>query len=178
MTKPMIITREQWGAGSASPSTYGTTTLPGLAQIYNKISVHHDASLAPPTMTEAQGKQRMRDHQEQHQAQGWSDIGYHYVIDPHGRIYGGRTIFAPGAHVEHANTGNLGICLMGNFEQQTLPAPQQVALIDLAAWWCDSLDIDPQAIQGHRDFLATACPGRSLYSRLPAIREAVRAKLK
>ena len=48
-----------------------------------------------------------------HQAKKWSDIGYHYVIYPDGRVMNGRPIQKMGAHVEGANKDNVGICLNG-----------------------------------------------------------------
>lgn len=63
---------------------------------------------------------------------GWSDIGYHAVIQPTGEIQNGRALNAVGAHVESHNTVepdfttlksqptiphtglNLGICLIGS----------------------------------------------------------------
>lgn len=48
-----------------------------------------------------------------HKARGFSDIGYHFVIDVDGSIYKGRPVSKTGAHVEGFNHRNLGICLVG-----------------------------------------------------------------
>lgn len=164
---------------AASPASYNATTLPELQAIYSKLTVHHDAQMAAPSMTKDQAMERMRQHQIHHmQGNGWADIGYHYVISPKGLILAGRSIFSPGSHVYQNNTGNLGICLMGNFEQQTPPKVQIDALVQLAAWWCENLDIRPANIKGHQDFLATACPGETLYSELGDVRQRVADLLK
>jgi N-acetylmuramoyl-L-alanine amidase len=47
---------------------------------------------------------------------GWSDIGYHAVIEFDGGLFRGRPDDHQGAHVEGANDGNLGVCLIGNTE--------------------------------------------------------------
>lgn len=44
---------------------------------------------------------------------GWSDIGYHGIIDPDGTWSQGRGFNEQGAHVESENDGNIGICLIG-----------------------------------------------------------------
>jgi hypothetical protein len=47
------------------------------------------------------------------QGRGWSDIGYHYVIDQDGTIESGRKEDVVGAHCEGHNAHSLGICLIG-----------------------------------------------------------------
>lgn len=49
-----------------------------------------------------------------HVARGFLTIGYHFVIQPDGTVDKGRALTEVGAHVEGHNTGNLGICLIGN----------------------------------------------------------------
>ena len=46
---------------------------------------------------------------------GWSDIGYHYVIDRNGNIREGRPEQGLGAHVNGRNANSIGICLIGGF---------------------------------------------------------------
>lgn len=48
-----------------------------------------------------------------HLARGFSDIGYHKVIHLDGTVEDGRPLNQVGAHVEGANTGSIGICLVG-----------------------------------------------------------------
>lgn len=48
-----------------------------------------------------------------HLENGWSGIGYHYVITEDGEIQKGRPDYWTGAHVYGYNTGSLGICLIG-----------------------------------------------------------------
>ena len=42
---------------------------------------------------------------------GWSDIGYHWVIDRDGTLVRGRPETVVGAHTQGHNTGSIGICL-------------------------------------------------------------------
>ncbi len=52
-----------------------------------------------------------------HLARGFSDVGYHLVIQPDGEIQPGRALNEIGAHVENHNSEgfgvNIGICLIG-----------------------------------------------------------------
>lgn len=44
---------------------------------------------------------------------GFTDIGYHFVIQPDGEIELGRPITIQGAHVQNHDEDNVGICLIG-----------------------------------------------------------------
>ena len=47
---------------------------------------------------------------------GWSDIGYHFYIDIHGKIHKGRDIAKIGAHCSGHNRNSIGICYCGGVE--------------------------------------------------------------
>ena len=67
----------------------------------------------------------MKAYQTGHQQTNhWADIGYHYVIDRQGRIWEGRELSWKGAHAgnKQANENNVGIALIGNFENVEPPA--------------------------------------------------------
>ena len=51
-----------------------------------------------------------------HTAKGWSDIGYHYVIELDGSVNMGRDIDRIGAHTKGHNTGSIGICYVGGMD--------------------------------------------------------------
>lgn len=44
---------------------------------------------------------------------GWSDIGYHYVIRRDGTLEAGRPLSREGAHCKGNNDDSIGICLVG-----------------------------------------------------------------
>lgn len=48
-----------------------------------------------------------------HKAQGWEDIGYHFIIRRDGTVQAGRTLDSQGAHVSGHNHEAVGICLVG-----------------------------------------------------------------
>ena len=171
-TKPPIVTRSAWGAARGGGLRYSSP----LREIYYRVTAHHDAAKAPePTL--AAEKAQMREHQRTHFGLGWADIGYHYVIGPSGRIYQGRPIDVQAAHVLDENSGNVGICVMGELHKHE-PTPAQVrALIALYTHLVYTLDLPTHCLKGHKDYLPTACPG-SLYDHLPLIRQEAEAILK
>lgn len=119
---------------------------------------------------------------------GWCDIGYNWIIDPDGIVYEGRGggNNVKGAHFCGANSGTVGICLLGNFESDPPTAAALASLRKLLAWKsCDS-NLDPlgttfhtgtgktiNVISGHRDGCSTQCPGDAFYPLFPTFRTEV-----
>ncbi len=91
---------------------------------------------------------------------GWPGIGYNYVIARDGVIYKCHPATTVSYHAASANTSGLGICLIGNFETQTLQGKQKDALIWLLKQVTKAYGI--KAVIGHRDVKGakTACPGK------------------
>lgn len=90
-----------------------------------------------------------------HLRRGWSDIGYHYVIDIHGNILEGRPVTRIGAHVRGFNRYSIGITYVGGVDWNLAPKDtrtpkQKEALKHLLI---ELKKLYPNAdIQGHRDF--------------------------
>jgi len=95
---------------------------------------------------------------------GWSDLGYHFMIDRDGTVADGRPVHRSGAHVLGHNADTIGVCLFGGhgsavtdaFEDHFTPA-QDVALQELI----DTLvgQYGDLHISGHNEYAAKACPG-------------------
>ena len=96
---------------------------------------------------------------------GFGDIGYHYLIDPAGRVWAGRSLDYQGAHARGSNNiANIGICLLGNFDDER-PRPTALrSLASLLGALRERHDIPAFRVYGHCDFCVTACPGRHLSS--------------
>lgn len=96
-----------------------------------------------------------------HKRQGWSDIGYHYVIYLDGSVHEGRPLEAVGAHTAGENTYSIGICYVGGCDQNMKPkdtrtAAQEAALVKLVK---NLKERFPGAsVHGHNEFAAKACP--------------------
>lgn len=111
------------------------------------------------------------------QDNGWTDIGYHFVIDRDGTIAKGRPIERVGAHVKDHNSNSIGICLLGGFGSAATDAfadnftsVQNIALRDQIAFL--ESQFGPLKVSGHNDYAAKACPGfrvaRWLAGKAPA----------
>jgi hypothetical protein len=160
---PEMVTREMWGARPPKD--------PYNSQEPLILTVHHASS---PNYAQYQGASSIRGIQSFHMNdRGWSDIGYHYVVGPEGKLYEGRPPTAIGAH-SPPNSNKVGICLIGNFENvDTLKPEQRATLVKLLAHLCGKFRIPVAKIKGHRDFQSTDCPGSTVYAQLDEIRKDV-----
>ena len=158
---PSVLSRASWGARPAN-----TRNLRRAAAPWTRITVHHSAMRAAGFGGAAgqPSASAIRRIQDSHMSsEGWGDIGYHFLVDPAGRLYQGRSLEWQGAHAGGANNvGNIGICLLGDFESER-PDPRALAtLSNLLGTLRERHRIPRTAIKGHRDYKATACPGAHL----------------
>ncbi len=176
ISAPEIISREAWGAeepdhtARAEHGFYDAATNPEGWLVYaeplwealNTLVVHHTASAIDG----------VRDIQRLHmERRGYADIGYHFLIGGDGLIYAGREVGARGAHTGGANTGTLGVALLGNFERGDPARAQLDSLRQLGAYLRAAYALTHLA--GHSDFQpeATVCPGAGLRPLLPGLAE-------
>ena len=173
LPKPNIITRSEWGA---RPPTHGYSTHP----YYTKLTLHHAAGFSAEGIDE--GKEQLRAIQDLHQfVRGWSDIGYHFIIDKAGNIYQGRPETVIGAHVLGNNTGNIGVCVLGCYHPPELYCGDWLsdettsALVALYAWISNEYNYNPNILLGHRDYPNndTSCPGNNVHQNLPWFRNEI-----
>jgi hypothetical protein len=184
----IVLPRSSW---TSNPSP----ALPSLTP--RRITMHHTALSGFPAVTATQSQEavRMRLIWNSHvNGNGWSDIGYHFIIMPSGRIYEGRSERLRGSH-DLVNDG-LGIAFDGIHTSATISTQQFQAAVALCTLLCRRYGFrDPVTpvptptadfgtrnlplICGHRDRVATACPGseggRTI--RLSEIRTATRNNL-
>jgi hypothetical protein len=154
-----LVTRAEWGAECLRANHDPMVSI-------SRITLHHTDEHAgmrgKSDVDVVRGIQRY--HQDQ---QGWADIGYHYLVGVDGRIYEGRASSVQGAHSGGANNvGNLGISIIGNFNDK-LPSRRQLdALEAFLEDRREALGLRANALYGHRDLSATECPGVALYEWL------------
>ena len=179
---PNLITRADWNAEGfrGTPSVLANPD-------FRYMTFHHAAGYSAETLEE--GIAQVYAIQDLHQnVRGWSDIGYQFVIDRGGRLYQGRPfldgstslaqvpVLAMGAHVGGANSGNIGVSILGCYhppagthcEQELTPAALDT-YTTLFAFLSERYGIEPTLIRGHRDFSSTACPGNNNYTLIPAL---------
>jgi len=74
-----------------------------------RITVHHDGMDTFSSTSQADAAHRIELIREAHVNQRkFADIGYHYIIDPGGRVWEGRNVRFQGAHVQDNNEGQPG----------------------------------------------------------------------
>lgn len=122
------------------------------------IFVH--CSATPPTMDI--GVETIR---HWHLAQGWLDVGYHFIIKRDGTVEEGRPQGVVGSHVQGWNKVSVGICLIGGvdakqkYEANFTPA-QMSKLTELIAHL--KVQYPKAEIKAHHDVAAKACPSFDL----------------
>jgi hypothetical protein len=124
----------------------------------NKIILHHSASKDGNIKNWGQIR---RYHINQ---RGWVNIGYHYgieLVDYDYEILVGRFENENGAHCPGQNSQALGICLVGNFQWHPVPLLQWHKALKLVRQLMANHNLKPEDVYGHREFKATACPGKN-----------------
>ncbi|MBA3686310.1 MAG: N-acetylmuramoyl-L-alanine amidase [Planctomycetes bacterium] len=137
-----------------------------------RITIHHSSDIALPNgMQESGDPVKVLQYIERTHMLGigknepFACIGYHYIISADGCVWEGRPLKFQGAHsTGDNNIGNIGLCLLGNFERHAVPAPQRAALISTLDRLVKTHGIakSRETIVGHKHFKATDCPGRHL----------------
>jgi len=121
------------------------------------IVLHHSANADHGTLKNYDNIKRWHV-----QNNGWRDIGYNWVIERvNGKLVAlpGRSEGDTGAHCPGRNTDGVGVCIVGNF-QETVPSEELYLFVaDLCKQIMTRHPI--QEIGGHRDYAATACPGKN-----------------
>jgi len=96
-----------------------------------------------------------------HLDRGWSDIGYHFVVELDGTVNDGRPLEISGAHAKGHNSNSIGVCYVGGLDESGEPKDtrtpeQEKALVELLE---NLKDQYPEAqIIGHRDVSDKDCP--------------------
>lgn len=130
----------------------------------HRLTIHHSAMYFRDTRPATCGAQLQMIQKDHMQNRGYGDIGYHFVVDPSGRIWQGRDLRYQGAHASgNNNVGNIGVCLLGNFVRGRKgqgPTDAQVqAMRQLVTSLMARYHFGPESIHCHSDFKATDCPG-------------------
>jgi hypothetical protein len=132
--------------------------------VIERLTVHHTAVVLE---SNTDAPSHLRGHQKYHIERGWPDLAYHLMIDADGNVYEGRPMSAVGdTGTNYDPTGHLLVCLEGHFDEQPLPEPQLLALIDVLAWATQEFAVGADTIRGHRDLASTTCPGDAVYTHI------------
>jgi hypothetical protein len=181
--------RKQWNC----PDTEQSSTFTPTYTKHSHIVVHHQAGFANPPYENTVAA--IWDFHVN--SNGWSDIGYNWLIAPDGTIFKGRSWLngdqnVLGAHTCGCNSNKLGICLLGNFTNELPSTAQYESLKKFIVWKACELDFMPDkankivskksgdcideivnTITGHRDNCGpnyTSCPGDKFYAVFEKLR--------
>ena len=181
VSSPSIAGCSAWGA---APPTQAVTI---LANRPTKILVHHTDTPNTTDLSQAHAFALARSIQQSHFSRGWIDSGQHFTISRGGYTMEGRHRSleqvqlglhqVQGAHCTGQNDVAVGIENEGNYMATQPPAVLYNQLVAMCAYICQQYGIPSSQIYGHRDFLATDCPGDVLYDKLPQLRSDVAARL-
>lgn len=127
-------------------------------QVRNIDTVVVHCSATPPNMDVGVAEIR-RWHVD---GNGWSDVGYHYVIRRDGTVEEGRPVDRAGAHARGHNRASIGVCLVGGVDHHK----DSLANFTRSQWAALSSLVDqilqaygPLRVVGHRDLDAGKdCP--------------------
>jgi N-acetyl-anhydromuramyl-L-alanine amidase AmpD len=128
------------------------------------IVIHHSATPA--------GGAKAFD--KMHKAKGWDELGYHFVVGNGTDTRDGQVEVGPrwskqkwGAHAKTSdnrfNRFGIGICLVGNFDNERPTKAQLASLSKLVAFLMKTYNVPADRVIGHGETKATDCPGRNVH---------------
>ncbi|WP_147680524.1 N-acetylmuramoyl-L-alanine amidase [Actinomyces ruminicola] len=196
-----VVTRSEWGASSSY-----MTWSPEYAAARHVI-VHHTAGTN--NYTSSQSASIVNGIYYYHAVTlGWGDIGYNFLVDKYGQVFEGRYgstgaaagKMVIGGHAYGANTGTMGISMMGTYTSVAPGAAQLTNVGKMAGWflkragitnatgaasftfkstekYAAGQTISLPVISGHRDVGYTTCPGDVGYSKLGQVRTTAQSQI-
>ena len=194
-SQPTIVPRSAWGADQGCQPR----TAPANGSVQAAF-VHHTvtANAYSPAQAPAAVLAICRYHRN---SNGWSDIGYNFVVDRFGTIYEGRAggvdRAVVGAQAQGWNGQSTGIANLGTFSSQGQSASALSSIVRLIRWKLPLHGVPTTGtvrltsaggstarlprgavgtfnrVSGHRDGNSTSCPGNGIYAQLPGIRSRV-----
>lgn len=184
--KPAIIAASEWRKGLTPPKEAPVKTT------VKHVIVHHSAgSNSTTNFLEAVRNIYTFHTTPPPNGNGWNDVGYNFLIAQDGTIFQGRDgqgimdgDNVLGAHFCGKNSGTMGICLLGNYNEVQPTNAAIKSLINLVGWKLgkEKLPVIGQfqhtdgllnIISGHRDGCATECPGNNFYAKLAELRQQI-----
>lgn len=184
--KPAIIAASEWRKGLTPPKEAPVKTT------VKHVIVHHSAGSNYTTnFLEAVRNIYTFHTTPPPNGNGWNDVGYNFLIAQDGTIFQGRDgqgimdgDNVLGAHFCGKNSGTMGICLLGNYNEVQPSNAAIKSLISLAGWKLgkEKLPVIGQfqhtdgllnIVSGHRDGCSTECPGNNLYAKLAELRQQI-----
>ncbi|MFY7069576.1 peptidoglycan recognition family protein [Nocardiopsis changdeensis] len=154
---PLYISREDLGWSATSPAAY--------ADPKSGLVVHYDGSdqgLVNGDLDDFLDYwQRTRDFHTG-PSRNWRDVGYSFAATPQGHVVEGRGLHREQAAQPGGNTTHYSVTL-GLGPGETPTDDQINAVRWLRQWLMEDHGVSGKVL-GHRDFIATSCPGDRAYA--------------
>jgi hypothetical protein len=96
-------------------------------------------------------------------SRGWVDIGYSFMACPHGHVLEGRGLFRTQAAQPGGNSTYYS-CTLATGPRDAITDEQINAVRELRQWLMEPVTSIAGTVKGHRDFIATSCPGDAAYA--------------
>lgn len=144
---PTVVPRSDWDPAGDCPFVSGSRSTPERVQLHHT----HVPVVNAPDETPAALQSICRSHRDR-----FADFGYHYAIDPYGKIWQGRgpmpADIGPdvreGAHAQGFNERSMGVALIGDFDEAPPSEEALAATVELLAFLADAYEMDPGSTVG------------------------------
>lgn len=193
--RPRIVTRAQWGADESIRRPIDWNDTIRAAVVHHTVNANDYSQAEAPAIVRSIYAYHVK-------GRGWSDVGYHFLVDRFGTVYEGRKgsldAVPLGVHTGGFNTDTIGVSAIGDYTKVEPSAPLLDGIAQVIAWKLAAFGRDPlgttqsvagpgstkpapgstttfNVISGHKDLGLTACPGQYLYRQLGTIRSKVSA---
>jgi hypothetical protein len=178
---PTFTNRTQWNCPQGQGMAPGVVTNPTVTHLI----VHHSDGPNTSTNWNAVILSIWNYHTG---TNGWSDIGYNWLITPDGTLYEGRgsnsaTANVQGAHFCGFNPATMGTCMVGNYNTVDVTVAAKTKLTAILGWKACQAGIPAEGtilhassgavlnrISGHRNGCATDCPGTAFFNTFTQLR--------
>lgn len=94
-------------------------------------------------------------------SRGWADVGYSFMACAHGYVLEGRGLYREQAAQPGGNTTHYSVTLATG--PRDLITPEQIDAVRWLRAWLMEDHGNAGKVLGHRDFIATSCPGEKAY---------------
>ena len=159
-----VVARTQW-ATEGPVVALADRMLP-----VTRVTIHHDGMTPFTSTRQEDAVRRLEMIRRAHRSKGWADIGYHYAVDPAGRVYQCRPVTLQGAHVRENNEGNLGVLVMGNYMDHRPSARSVQGVVNLVGELRRLHRLGRGTVHTHQELVSTLCPGIHLQAQMVELR--------
>lgn len=133
----------------------------------NTIVIHHSATPSTQTIEKSMSsfdnthKERLYEaYQQPLSNSDYKYIAYHFCVDRFGTVKSGRSLDVAGYHASNypVNLESIGICMIGNFDEERATSEQFNAVYELIKKLKKEFP-EINTLEPHRKYASKTCPG-------------------